>query len=359
MKRFQNSTYFNNKYTQYYKSKIAPMIFTITCFIVINIGLSVFVGCSSKTEHEKLMEEKNPYKDWDSEQLSEMYFTDSLKKARFDNGNYKATFYSNNGKQYLDLAIEIQCDFGNFDVKYASPENIKFSHNFDNLIKYNTNQLEFDNFDDMIYSFDRDRDDQVAIFKKTFEIDKEFGLYSHFKSCIKIDDLNNFPLILDYSEINIEYEIGDDKFYKKVVPKYKINTKQEIVNNYVLSPFYQCDKDGQVLLDIEITKKSEVFDVYFASSEKVFLNIYTWSENRPNYKSIKVFDSSHKMNFLTVIDDSLPIAKGESKIYQYKWDGKFNLDGNSKGDEVFDFEIGVKVSPKPDTIKLPLFLISQ
>ncbi|MFY8161141.1 MAG: hypothetical protein ACOVNU_07405 [Candidatus Kapaibacteriota bacterium] len=340
-------------FTSKYITNLNKLI--IFTFLTIIIGF----GCTTKSNNTEQIDpnDKNPYKNWDSQQLSEFYFTDSLKKARFDNGIYKATFYSSNGKYYLDFAIEIQCDFGNFDVKYASPENIKLSHNFTKLTNYNTNEIEFDSFEDMIFSFDRDRDDQVAILKKTIEIDKEFGLYSFFRG-LKIDDLNNFPLILDYSEINIEYEIGDDKFYKKVVPKYKVNTKQEIVNNYLLTPYFQIDNLGQVIFDVEITKKSDIFDVYFASSEKVFLNIYSWNENRNNNKSIKIFDSSHKMNYMTAVDDNVPIGKGESKFYSYVWNSKFNLDNESNNsNEFFDFELGIRMSPKQDLVKTQLFVI--
>ena len=352
-----NNKYYNTNYKKYFINISKLLIFPI---LLIVIGF----GCTTKSNISDQIDpnDKNPYKNWDSKQMSEFYFTDSLKKARFDNGIYKATFYSNNGKYYLDLFVEIQCDFGNFDVKYASPENIKFSQNFNKLTKYNTNEIEFESFEDMIFSFDRNRDDQVAIFKKTFEIDKDFGIKSLFKSDLKIDNLNNFPLIKDYSEINIEYEIGNDKFYKKIVPKYKLNVKQDVANHYKLSPYYQIDNIGNVIFDVELLKISETFDVYFASSEKVFLNIYTWKENSPNdnqnNKSIKVFESNYKMNYLTLVDDSLPIIKGESQFYSYVWNGKFNLDSESNNtNNIYDFEIGVRVSPNQDLVKLPLEVI--
>jgi hypothetical protein len=60
-----------------------------------------------------------------------------------------------------------------------------------------------------------------------------------------------------------------------------------------------------------------------------------------------------------VVDDNLPLAKGESKLYSYNWNGKFNLGGDSDNnkDGIYEFELGARVSPKEDLVKVPLEII--
>lgn len=343
------------------------LYFITSLLLVLSLVLSN--SCSNKTTNKKQkIRPDSASRDMSAEEFTLYLFDDATRERLFDSAKYEAVFYIENGKMMLDLTSQIVVDFGVISADIISPEDIKIKQKFKNLDKYNSEEIEFEGFSNIFFSFDRENEKQVGILSKTIEINNDFELYDHAQSHLskKMSDANKendstflnlnkmysnlneiMPLCLDYSELEITYNIGEKSFTKTVIPKYKIKPIQSKLNNFLLTPILYIDKDENLQFEVNATKKSENFEVYFATSEKVFINIYEGGYSKNKEENNLIFASDNKMNFLMVVDDNLPLAKGNSENYTYKLD-KQKIANTIMKNNICSFEVGLRLSPIED-----------
>lgn len=346
--------------------------------IILVLGLLLNSSCTNKTSNKKeRVRPDSASRDMSAEDFTLFLFDDAAREKLFDSAKYEAVFYMENGKMMLDITSQIVVDFGVISADVISPEDIKIKQKFKNFDRYNSEEIEFEGFNNIFFSFDRENEKQVGILTKTIEINNDFELYEHgqehltniMSTANKENDstflkLNKMyanineimPMCLDYSELEITYNIGEKTFKKTIVPKYKIKPIQSKLNNFLITPTLHVDKDENLHFEVLATKRSETFDLYFATSEKVFVNIFEGGYSSNKSENNLIFASDNKMNFLMVVDDNLPLAKGNSEIYTYKID-KQKIANTIMKNNICSFEVGLRLSPIEDKCVFTLNLL--
>lgn len=324
------------------KNTLCNLFYKLFCFCLISVFL-LTTSCSTKsekTEHKVSPQEADPVA------TTKLVFPDSLRATLFDEGIYENTIYSDNGRFYLDVVAEIAQGFGLYSIEALSPEDIVIQQVFPNKPEYNSSKIKVGQFSNIKYSYNGDIDKSVVVLSKTIMLDDNFYFvdkgeqYNSSTATLGLKD--RMPIVFAYSEIIMSYKIGEKQFEKKIVPKFIIKPVQKVLNNFLLKPTLQVDKNSNLIIDVNINRRRNGTKVYFPNSEKVFLNIYEGKIS----EDTKVFFSGEKTNFMQVIDENLPDVVGESKNYSYILDSSKVQIVEGK---LCEFELGLNLYPTKES----------